>query len=209
VRFGWFFVNPMRVKIIGSVKLNWFLDHEIAWGCIMFESNESVTLDIHLQEVDIRRELFWFSFQKNIGHQLRLLGIIVVGVFGLYLYGVSNEDDPYVFISIGIFSLILLMQPIAVFSQTKKLFSSLKDFQKDFQCKISESSYEIIALKSSSRVDLDSFVQIIETRHAFNFFYHQFVFYVIPKRFLKNDQDLFRMRQILQRSLGDKAHLKA
>jgi hypothetical protein len=172
----------------------------------MSESNETLSVAVHLRESDIQRANFWFQFSK---WSTRLL--FVLPLFGLFLLSqvqISKViENPIMATPLVVLIVFPVLYPALIWFQTKRGFANLQDFQKKVQYNFSAEGYEVNDEKSSARVGWDAILRAVESRHSFHLFFHKSMFHTLPKRCITGPEDLARLRAILKGSLGSKAEV--
>jgi hypothetical protein len=176
----------------------------------MNDLDNKVVVPVDIQESDLLRANFGFQYSKwsiklTIGYPF--LGLIY-GFFVLPNVDYTNPASAAMGAAPLLFFVIFpILYPLMIWLQTKRGFSNLKDFQKNVQFVFSTDGYDINDEKSSGHLSWDSILSAVETKHSFNLFFHKVLFHVIPKRCIKEQEDIDGLRKILKQSLGDKAKI--
>ncbi|MCI0524061.1 MAG: YcxB family protein [Acidobacteria bacterium] len=159
-------------------------------------------MPVQLEAADLRRANLWFTAnQPSLKIFLLLFALSAIANFLL------NQSFLMV-VSILAAVAMLLTIPLAVYFNTKRVFSDLKDFQKRFDYVFSDSGLETNNEKSHSHTSWDGFLKAVESKHSFNLFFQRRFFIVVPKRSINSAADLNRIREILKKNFGDKAKIQ-
>ena len=173
----------------------------------MSDSNQTVIVNIDLQEADFQRANFWFRLGK---WSIRL-SLFILELFGLLLLSLVQFSEIIVnpIRGTGLVVLIVLpiLYPILIWFQTKRGFANLQNFQKNVRYELTANGYKVSDSKSSSDISWDSVLRAVESKHSFNLFFTKSLFHVIPKRCLESPEDIERLKAILKRGLAGKANV--
>ena len=173
----------------------------------MSDSNQTVIVDIHLQESDFQRANFWFRLGK---WSIRL-SLFILLLFGLLLLSLVQFSEIFANPIRGTGLVVLIgfpiLYPILIWFQTKRGFANLQDFQKNVRYELTANGYKVSDSKSSSDISWDSVLRAVESKHSFNLFFSKSFFHVIPKRCFKSSEDIERLKAMLKRGLAGKANV--
>jgi hypothetical protein len=172
----------------------------------MSDLQDQVVVPVQLEEADLRRANFWFTVTQPSSKMLPFLFLLpIIGAF--WLDGPFLKTVSILAAILGVMALALTVL-LAIYFNTKRVFSDLKDFQKRFDYAFSDSGLEASNEKSHSHTNWDDFLKAVESKHSFNLFIQRRFFIVVPKRSIKSSADLDRIREILKKNFGDKAKIQ-
>jgi hypothetical protein len=176
----------------------------------MNELAEKVILLVNCQEQDLLRANFWFLYSKS-STKLQLILLLPFTALLYWLLSSSTQGglvDNFLWFLLALVPLFTVVGlPLGIWFQTKRNFASLKEFQKNLRYEFSVEGYEVKDEKSSSQISWESIHKVVETKFAFNLFFHKSLFHTVPKRCLQQPHDIERLRKILKEGLGKKAQL--
>ena len=172
----------------------------------MNEMKPSVEIAVDLELRDLLRANLWFLYGKwSTRIFLLLLGLLAIGACVAIASSTERTMAALVLLFCVAYGGLL---PVIVWFNTRRTYSSLKEFQKQLKYRFTRDGYDVEDGKSSARVSWDSMLRAKESKHSFNLFFHRVLFYAIPKRCFSGQADVEVMREILKQALETKASLR-
>lgn len=177
------------------------------------ENTRKIEIDVDVKAEDYRRVLFWYNrikiFALATGIFITTPAIIWLLVFveGANKIDSKNRDIFSTVIFYGLFVLLPIFLAIILYSickQSKKLASISEAVNFVFDANGLESKAESTTTKSS----WERFAKICETKTDFIFFPQENIFYPIPKRFFKSENQIDDLKKLVKEKLGKKAKLQ-
>jgi hypothetical protein len=171
----------------------------------MIESNGTVVVDVDLKESDLQRANFWFRLGKW-STRLLLITLLLIGLLFLSRIQFSKIiENPIVATPLIVLIVFPILYPVLIWTQTKRGFANLQEFQRNVQYALSADGYKVSDPKSSAHIGWDTIWRAVEAKHSFHLFFHKSLFHTIPKRCFRQPEDIDRLRTILKHSLGARA----
>jgi len=168
----------------------------------MNDLQDQVIVPVQMEEIDLRRANFWFVVNQPSFKGFLILFLLVV------IAGFVVNESLLIILPALTLATFLLVTPLVVYFNTKRIFSDLKDFQKDVVFTFSDAELESNNERAHGNAGWDSYIKAVESKHSFNLFIQRRLFIVVPKRFIKSSSDLNRVREILKNNFGDKVKLQ-
>jgi heme/copper-type cytochrome/quinol oxidase subunit 2 len=174
------------------------------------ENERKIEIEVDVKAEDYRRILFWYHWKR-----IAIVGLVWLLVFPLTIWFVafgaganpfeSKDNSP-----LPVFAIFAMIPILIVVSFYFSIWRQAKKIEK-----ISEkTSFVFSAMGFDSKNPSTSFQttwerlnKIHETKSDFIFFPQENVFYTIPKRFFRNDEDIQKFKSLLRETLGKKAKL--
>ena len=173
----------------------------------MNNSNQTLVVDVDLNESDLQQANFWFRLGK---WSTRIL-LALLPLMGLLI--LSRLEASKVFESPPAATVLIvlivfpLLYPLIIWFQTKRGFRRLQTFQTQIRYSFSPDGYTVSDLKSSSNLDWATILRAAESRDSFHLFFHRSLFHTIPKRCFEGPAEITELRNLLKRSLGTRANI--
>jgi len=168
----------------------------------MSDPENKIIVSVQMEEADLRRANLWFALSRRWFPAIVFLYLLCA----ILCYWVD-----LIFLAV-IFAVGMVITPLAVllaiWFNTKRTFSDLKDFQKSLSFTFSEIGLETTGQKAVGQMNWDHILKVVESKHSINLFLQRNFFLVVPKRFIEDPIELNRIREILKNNLGDKARLQ-
>jgi YcxB-like protein len=177
----------------------------------MENSYEKVEVIGRIEELDMLRENRWYYYSKWYNKLLPVCSGMLILSFGWILFNSGFQllsQIDVTLISTCFIILLPVIMPLTISFQTKKRFSNLKDFQRNIHYSFTADGFEMNDEKSSSQISWESIHKVIETKNSFNLFINKNWFHIVPKRLILSPDNLIVMRNILRKSLAEKASLE-
>lgn len=168
---------------------------------------ETVIATFELRESDLFRASAWMLFKRwYIVAFYTLNGFAFIYlIWALATRGFTIADLP-AFIFPVIFLVVI---PISLYWSARSNVRSLQPQQRQHRYEFATDAVRMNTRLSSAVVAWEAVQKVVETRTAFYLYLQKSICHVLPKRGLRNEAELDRLRAVLVSKLGPKAKVRA
>jgi hypothetical protein len=174
------------------------------------ENERKIEIEIDVKAEDYRRVLFWYFWKRILLVGLLYL-IVIPAMLWLVAFGagaspfeIQNRQILIVFVFFGLLPILIIFSfYYSIWKQAKKI----EQISETSVFIFNENGLETKSASTSSQMVWERFAKIYETKTDFIFFPQESVFYTIPKRYFKDQDEIGNLRELVREKINTKAKL--
>lgn len=162
-----------------------------------------IEVEIDVTVEDYRRVLFWFN--KTIFPFISMIFVFAILGTGFIAF---REGDVIALILFGLSGIFFILYVCSTLLSIKRQSKNLAEISEVTTIVFDEKGVESKSESTLNQTTWERFAKICESKTDFIFFPQKNIFYPIPKRFFKSDNQIEEFKQLIKDKLGENAKLK-